>query len=128
MKAMGPYPSPSLRRVASAASIVALVTVPAVVRADVPKAECIQANTDAQDARRDGKFADSRAQLRKCADASCPGIVRDDCAPARRAGPLAAAAGDLSHQEKALEFAIFDLSSCVIADSVVPPTKVPAYP
>jgi hypothetical protein len=48
-------------------------------RADVPKAECIAANTAAQDARRDMKFSSAREQLRKCADPSCPSIVRDDC-------------------------------------------------
>jgi hypothetical protein len=39
--------------------------------------------------------------------------------------PMGCAAGDLSPQEKALEFMIFDLSSCVISDYVAPPTMVP---
>jgi hypothetical protein len=52
---------------------------PVAVNADVPKAQCIEANTKAQDLRRDRKFAAAREQLRKCADASCPGMVRDDC-------------------------------------------------
>lgn len=49
------------------------------VRADVTKAQCAQADVAAQDLRREGRMSAARESLRKCADLSCPGIVRDDC-------------------------------------------------
>jgi hypothetical protein len=56
-----------------------MAAAPSVVRADVSKAECIQANTAAQDERRDLKFSAAREQLSHCIDPSCPAMVRDDC-------------------------------------------------
>jgi hypothetical protein len=42
--------------------------------------QCIEANTAAQSLQRDGKLGAAGEQLKRCLDASCPGLVRDDCA------------------------------------------------
>jgi hypothetical protein len=56
-----------------------LSMVPRSGSADMTKLACIDANTGAQDARREGKLASARDQLRACTDPSCPAIVRSDC-------------------------------------------------
>jgi len=65
----------------SLAASVAIVTAlsPTSALADMTKAQCIEANTNGQELRREGKMSAAREQLRQCADASCPSIVRDDC-------------------------------------------------
>ncbi|HEY3817638.1 MAG TPA: hypothetical protein VGL81_10725 [Polyangiaceae bacterium] len=50
-----------------------------VAAADVTKAQCIDADTNAQSLRRAGKLAEARATLAVCGDAQCPALVRDDC-------------------------------------------------
>jgi hypothetical protein len=45
----------------------------------VTKAQCIDANTRAQDLRRDGELSAAREQLRLCTSPVCPGLVRSDC-------------------------------------------------
>jgi hypothetical protein len=47
--------------------------------------QCIDANEDAQDLRREGALLDARARLAVCVAASCPGPVRDDCIERLRA-------------------------------------------
>jgi hypothetical protein len=59
--------------------ILALAAGPSVANADVSKAECIDANAKAQDARREGRFSDARLLLLQCAVTACPDLVRDDC-------------------------------------------------
>jgi hypothetical protein len=56
-----------------------LALMPAPARADVTKAQCVEANTRGQDLRRDSKLSAAREQLRTCADPTCPPLVRDDC-------------------------------------------------
>ncbi len=68
-----------MRRALVVGMLMTMAGAPSVARADVSKAECIQANTASQDARRDLKFSAAREQLARCIDPSCPGIVRDDC-------------------------------------------------
>lgn len=58
-------------------ALVALVTLDA--HAEGVKAQCVQANTDAQSLRRDGKLNAAREQLRFCSQSKCPGLVVADC-------------------------------------------------
>jgi hypothetical protein len=47
--------------------------------AGITKEQCADANSQAQDLRRDGKFSAAHQKLQQCSDPACPGIVRDDC-------------------------------------------------
>jgi hypothetical protein len=47
--------------------------------ADLTKEECIEANVQGQELRSQSKLSAARDQLRACAAASCPGLVREDC-------------------------------------------------
>jgi hypothetical protein len=49
-------------------------------RADVTKEQCIDANRRGQVLRHDGKLSAARVELQSCVSASCPAMVRDDCA------------------------------------------------
>jgi hypothetical protein len=49
-------------------------------KADPPtKAQCVEANTRAQDLRRAGKHSAARQALVLCTDPACPAVVRNDC-------------------------------------------------
>src|SRR5262249_35681572 len=84
----------------------ALAFAPALAAADMTKLQCVEANTKSQDLRRDGKLAESEAQLRKCVDPSCPRLVRDDCT--RRLDDL----------EKAQPSMLFDVKDAKGADVI----------
>jgi hypothetical protein len=66
----------------SLAFVAASLAAPA-VRADVTKLQCVQANTEAQSLRRDGKLSAARAQLAICSDRKCPALVATDCTKRR---------------------------------------------
>jgi len=72
------------------------IMVLAVLLADLParsaeptKQQCVDANDAAQDLRQSGKLRQARERLALCASASCPAIVREDCA--QRLGEVDAA-------------------------------------
>ena len=68
--------APRARTLAIAASLL-LVAAPA--RADVTRAQCIEANGQAQSLRREEKLAQARDLLKLCGDPKCPGTVATDC-------------------------------------------------
>ena len=47
---------------------------------DPTKQQCVDADTQAQSLRTEGKLSATREQLQICANAVCPSVVRDDCA------------------------------------------------
>ena len=68
------WASPCLAGLAAAFSMTAGVCL-----ADVSADQCIGANTKAQYLRQAGKFIEARDELKMCAQATCPRMVRDDC-------------------------------------------------
>jgi hypothetical protein len=65
-----------------AISIVAVILLRAssALAAEPTKDECIAANETAQDLRKAGKLLEARAKLALCVAASCPRLLREDCA------------------------------------------------
>jgi hypothetical protein len=68
-----------MRRLAASA-VLAVLLAPRPVLADVTKDQCIEANVRGQDLRKNGKLSAAHEQLQLCSNASCPALVRDDCA------------------------------------------------
>jgi hypothetical protein len=58
---------------------------------------------------------------------TCSGASRGRCSATSARFPLTCRNGDLSAQEKALEFMLFDLTACVSPDSWVPPAPTTVY-
>jgi hypothetical protein len=68
-----------IHRPLAACVFAVLVLVPTRASGDGSVDRCVDSNTRAQALRHDGKLGDAREQLKLCADATCPGLVRDDC-------------------------------------------------
>jgi serine/threonine-protein kinase len=70
-----------MRHALLAAPVLALLLVGRPARSDeVTKQQCVEANDAAQDLRQGGRLRQAREQLVLCASASCPALVRADCA------------------------------------------------
>lgn len=68
----------------AAATLFGALVVAGPAHADkLTKTQCIDANTQAQSLRRDGKLGAARAQLAICDNPACPEIIRDDCTQRR---------------------------------------------
>ncbi len=72
MSARGP-------RLGAAALVVAGIAFASAPARAETKDQCIDANGQGQELRREGKLSAARDQLRACVAASCPAMVRDDC-------------------------------------------------
>jgi len=66
-------------RFAIGLAILIAMLVPELARAD-EKAECAQAGNDAGPLRSSGKLKDARDRLIRCSQATCPAVIRDNCA------------------------------------------------
>lgn len=64
---------------ACASALLAVSLLTGNARATPNTDQCIDADTQGQDLRRDGKLLSARAALQICIDAACPRLVREDC-------------------------------------------------
>lgn len=67
-------------RTALLATVVLVPKTALAAESAVTKEECIAASESGQDLRRTGKLRDARTEFAVCADPSCPGPIREDCA------------------------------------------------
>ena len=65
--------------VAPIATLFAFASAPVRAEGTITKDQCVDANGDGQELRREGKLSAAREKLLLCANPSCPAIVRDDC-------------------------------------------------
>jgi hypothetical protein len=65
---------------AAALGCASLLSASSAAAADPTKDQCIDANEGAQGLRKTGKLREAEQRLLVCVAASCPGVVRDDCA------------------------------------------------
>jgi hypothetical protein len=61
-------------------ALIATFLVATAASAEITKSECVDADTQAQQLRRDEKLGATREKLKLCTDPACPALVRDDCA------------------------------------------------
>jgi hypothetical protein len=66
-------------RISGGAFVAAITLFSPLTHADNLKGQCVQANTDAQSFRREGRLAEAREQLRFCTSSNCPSLVSADC-------------------------------------------------
>lgn len=104
------------RALGMATAIVTISLAAAPARADVTKADCVQADVKAQDARRGGKLSEARTQLQLCTQLACPAIVRDDCT--RRLD-------DLERAQPTIQFKVKDASGSDVSAVKVSVDGVP---
>jgi hypothetical protein len=71
--------SPPIRSAASACVFTTIVLVSIPAFCDSVLDRCVDADTRAQSLRQAGMLGEAREQLKRCADASCPSLVRADC-------------------------------------------------
>ena len=70
---------PMTSRLSAFALTAALVASSAPAFASPSKEECLDANAQGQNLRREGKFSSARQSLRACADSACPAVLKTDC-------------------------------------------------
>jgi hypothetical protein len=103
-------------RAARASLLIAMAVAPVTAHADVTKGQCVDANSNGQSLRLDGKLAAARHELQLCSDAACPAVVRTDCAQR------------MDELERAQPTIVFDVKDGSGADLIAVNVTVDAHP